>query len=418
MASFSLKAVQGQDFRLSPDGKYLAYASGGKNSDIRVLSLREPEQSWVVAGSSAKALNPVWSPDGRYIVFRSNAASTWDLWGLDLHEGQAVSRPFSVKRKIGAEVNLRDWLPDGQLTFARAGRLNDVWLLPVDPRSMTVTDAPRLLGKGRGQNGQPAWSFDPNRVAYKSRRLSDDRRILHVNNVETGEDQAFDLPAGYFQNPTWSPDNKIVVWAYNKEERWFLELDVSSGETRTFLEHPFPNDHRNTPKPDFSPQGTFLFDVVADDPRVAGLYLFDGTRVSKIPGTDSAWGGVWSQDGEWISYIEDNSAMGGSEAVAIWRIRPNGSGKREVFQLPEGHSLNRWAWSPDSRFIVYPRFIGDGSSLWVVSLDGEVHRKLAGTEGLVPWWLDWSPDGRLIVMAAWSGRDEFWVMENFWPKPE
>lgn len=104
---------------------------------------------------------------------------------------------------------------------------------------------------------------------------------------------------------------------------------------------------------------------------------------------------TWSPDGEWIAYLaipvvasgdSGAGASGGPAVSAVQLIRPDGTENHALFVPEPGVSdtLNQregwpWAplvWSPDSKFLAFPRFHLRGSDVWVVKADGrELHQR-------------------------------------------
>ncbi len=61
--------TEGQSLAFSPDGSYLAFmgAIDGPTSDLYLISLKDQQITWLTDGPS-QGYQPVWSPDGKYIV--------------------------------------------------------------------------------------------------------------------------------------------------------------------------------------------------------------------------------------------------------------------------------------------------------------------------------------------------------------
>jgi Tol biopolymer transport system component len=117
-----------------------------------------------------------------------------------------------------------------------------------------------------------------------------------------------------------------------------------------------------------------------------------GRRAISVAGADGAGtrvvaeGGspAWSPDGKWIAFLH-----GGDHSWErdIYVIRPDGTGRRQVFvnpgarthprpgRIPEGRPTGPLVWSPDSRWIVFARGYDAGTSIWRVDAEsGNVRR--------------------------------------------
>ena len=215
-------------------------------------------------------------------------------------------------------------------------------------------------------------------------------------------------------NASWSPNGERVLVGVYDEERsaWRVhELELASHERRELVDLSFVN----TPGPDYSPDGRkILLNRMGPDSEPSGLFIVEDGSLRQIPGVDSFAPAKWSPDGEWIAFRGERS---------LWRTRPDGSDRQLITEIPESDFLTRWfSWSPDGRFIAYPRGRTTGPpqqfdrELWVVAVDGSSERKLEETAPYRPVWVDWSPDGRHLAFSSWEGSYTLWLLENFWPR--
>jgi dipeptidyl aminopeptidase/acylaminoacyl peptidase len=104
----------------------------------------------------------------------------------------------------------------------------------------------------------------------------------------------------------------------------------------------------------------------------------------------------WSPDGSLIAF-QSVPTPGNIDRTAIFTIRPDGSGER---QLTNGTSSEGFpAWSPDGRLIAYAA----ADRLWTMSSDGSNPHPLTGSRCGVPCVFDfapsWSPDGQHIAFV-------------------
>ena len=153
----------------------------------------------------------------------------------------------------------------------------------------------------------------------------------------------------------------------------------TTGETETTDEP--------TREPTVLPAGTCGGSSTDEDVRIAGP-------------TSSTGAPAWSPDCAYIAYREQ---------AALWKARPDGSGKRRVLRAPSGGAtVDEPAWSPDGKKIAYSRPNYSPrpgiSHIFVVNADGTGNTQL--TKGDVfdesP---SWSPDGSRIVFSRETGRE-------------
>jgi hypothetical protein len=83
----------------SPDGKYLAY-DGLVGTDRQILVMRMQDLSVTQISSGqlgGRGIDaPVWSRDGRMLLYRSSRLGAFDLWGVPVLEGKPSGKAFLV----------------------------------------------------------------------------------------------------------------------------------------------------------------------------------------------------------------------------------------------------------------------------------------------------------------------------------
>ena len=133
-------------FDWSPDGKSIVYSHGKSPevndnvySDISMIDI-ESGKITSIAATGAGETNPLFSPDGKYIVYYSTTDPV-DWSGPD--HGQVYSladhKSWSLKATPDEEGAIIGWTPDGKniLWSEAAGTLNTVYILSADGKSIT-----------------------------------------------------------------------------------------------------------------------------------------------------------------------------------------------------------------------------------------------------------------------------------------
>ena len=121
--------------------------------------------------TSVRDTYPSLSPDGEQVVFQSNRSGQNELW-IAAIDGSELRQLTNSPAGQGAESPV--WSPDGrQILFARylgVGN-NDVFVMPAEGGEI------RQLSDGPGYDGHPHWSADGQRIVFNSDRTSPDLTV-------------------------------------------------------------------------------------------------------------------------------------------------------------------------------------------------------------------------------------------------
>ena len=147
----------------SPDGTQVAFSIvTGTNNDIWVLEL-ERDVLTRLTTHLADDHDPVWSPDNRSVVFRSERSDNSPNLYL-----KRIDRPDEIVRLTSSPNRQTpcSFTPDGEIlgfTEYAADTGNDVWVLPLDAGSH-----PQPLIRTPFDEEDPAFSPDGKWLAYES----------------------------------------------------------------------------------------------------------------------------------------------------------------------------------------------------------------------------------------------------------
>lgn len=269
---------------LTPDGGAILVLSSlpgeeGRTRDaFALLELSRPEVAPRGIGPNAQLRNPSFSPDGRWLVFESDAESFRDLYRLELGSGALLRLTNDPRGNFEPDVS-----PDGEAIAFVSSRDGDaeIYVMSSDgggPRRLTTSpgddSAPRWSpaggtlaftsnrerGRGidlyvmdaEGQGQRPlvtdpersaavlvrdvAWSPDARKIAFTQLVPQGRGGGVLIVASDTGEILARTHPsAGVDEQPVWSPDAEHLVFARSHGEQSDLVRMRADGSEETVI---------------------------------------------------------------------------------------------------------------------------------------------------------------------------------------
>lgn len=278
------------------------------------------------------------------------------------------------------------------------------------------------LTDGMGDDRQPSWSPDGQRIVFQSYRGG----TFHIWSVNKNGQALTQHSSGPFDHrePFWSPDGNSILCSSDRNgnyDIWQIELiSGSATQVTSNLEHDYT--------PSFSPDGkTIAF--ASSRSEGAGIYLVSaGVEKLLAPtgkGTPSA--PAWSKDGRWISYqlLAGTQTTLMSVEVATGKIVPLSQANEDVFPF-------RAAWASNGALLytsdgkIKRRGLEDGGTEHVpfqvtltvstpvfqrktYDFDGSSVKTVKGIRCPVV-----SPDGKQVAFIALG---DVWLLTIGVPKP-
>jgi acylaminoacyl-peptidase len=397
------------DPQISPDGGQIIY----ERNFMDIMTDRGRSNLWVINSDGTRHrplttgngndTTPRWSPDGKRLLYVSDAGGSRQLFLRWLDTGQVA-----VLSNLTSPPSGISWSPDGK------------WIA----FSMLVPDRKKPFVKMPPKPPGAEWA-EPAKVIQSLQYRADGSGYLkdgyiHVFLLPAEGGTPRQLTRGNFHHggaPVWTPDGAALILSANRNSDWeydtlnteIYEIKVSDGSMKTLTGRQGPDN-----SPVISPGGDKIAYLGFDDReqgyQVTGLYVMnrDGSGVRFL--TESLDRSVsrpaWAPDGEGVCFQYDDEGNGKIGYVSL-------SGKiqtvvRDVGGLSLGRPYSGGVYSlaangsfcftlsrPDHPADVAVGRRGRSGSRRLTALNDDLfsQRELAQVEEI--WW-DSSFDGRKI----------------------
>ncbi|HUF24203.1 MAG TPA: protein kinase [Vicinamibacterales bacterium] len=392
---------------LSPDGRTIVYASDA-SGNMDIYSLRVGGQNAVnlTAASTADETQPAFSPDGEYIAFRTEREGG----GLFI-----MGATGEAPRRVTTGGYHPAWSPDGtELLYVTQNVIDpalrfttsEMWVASI------ATGETRLLS--RGDAAQPSWSPTGRRIAYWGRTGADTSGDIYTIPAGGGTPVAVTSEPSIDWNPVWAPDGRHLYFASDRGgsmNLWRVPIEEATGAVLG----------RAVPVTTGGGAASQHVTISKDGSRIAYVARIETMNVQKVA-FDPA-GGTIRGIPEWVTR--------GSRAVAQPDASPDGlalafntTGRQEnIFvsgtdggglqQLTDDAFEKRAArWSPNGRRIAFYSNRTGKYEIWTINRDGGGLQQLTRSPGA--HYPVWSPDGRRMVFSTHAPNGA-WIFETDTP---
>jgi serine/threonine protein kinase/Tol biopolymer transport system component len=191
------------NLNLSPDDQQVAVSQTDESTENRDIFIFEMTSNRLrqLSFDASTDFSPVWSPDGRHIVFSSDRQGEFDLYEM---AASGSSEPRLLLKSSTAKF-ARDWSADGSMViFERLDALIcDIWSLRLQGLEATPLRQTRATEKFGVISPDSRW------LAYCSNELG--QFEIFVERLKPGGGRWKISSAGGFQ-PVWHPKEKELFY--------------------------------------------------------------------------------------------------------------------------------------------------------------------------------------------------------------
>ena len=383
------------DYRVSHDGKLVAYSSSrdGGDEGIYVKQTGDGEEIRVTK-DSWRNISPIWSPDDQRIAFVSVRENEPGIYVIPSLGGN----PTLLFKTEKANLSLRHWSKDGgSIYYEQMG--NFYWVDIASRSTHRITDLP---DSSAGNDRYFAVSPDEVDIAYCD--VQDGRRDIWIAPMTGGKPQRVTDDAGEEHRPIWHPDGKRIL--YNILRNDFYQINLAYRDSHEQVQ--VTRGEGNYELIDLSPDGSRIYYTNWEKRSdISGVNTETGEESELAAGMETEMWPEVSPDGSSIVYQSNAST------------NPTANLQRSVLMVkfPDGHTApvasNAYnpRWLPDSRQVAFLRWHQEEkkNQLWIVNtVSGEerqvtIDSVLSPSIGLMPisraevGEIDFSPDGSRFV---------------------
>ena len=377
---------------LSPDGTSTVYflPELGPNGDLWIVPTAGGQPRRLTTDLT-EASDPIWTPDGRFIIFSSMRGGSRTLWRVSAAGGEP--EPLTV----GAGDDIEPALSTDGHTLLYTNFHNQWRLVTADPASWQ----PRVLLQRRTELLWPRFSPDGAHITFFGRGQFGDVQIFVVS-ADGGQVQQLTRGRGQINTmPRWAPDGSRIFFYQNRPSDTFRSMPAAGGDASEVAKWPWET-HTHA---EVSPDGTRVVYLQGPGPqnpdRASATIVYTTATGESRQLAEPLALPRWSPDGRAIV----GHSLGGTSAVTI--CPADGA---PCQSLAPGRVS---AWAHDGMRLY---FLRDGANsmlkeLWSMTPGGQDLRKLNDSLGPfrpIDVTFDLSVTNQIVFSQIEQGRHELW----------
>ena len=384
----------------SPDGKFIAFRSGRNPAGIYIME----ETGENARRVSDFGFHPSWSPDGRQIVVSDKASDISNnhiipnssLWIIDVETGD--KKLLDTK----GDAVQPNWSPNGKriaFWFVENGKLGEIATIPVGGGE------PVIVAKDEAMDWNPVWSPDGKYIYFGSDRGGSMNIWRVAVDEETGkasgEPESVRTPSTYIRHLALSRDGKTIAYIRYETKSNLQSITFDPKNLKTVGEVNMVTSGNNQVSfPTLSPNGEeYVIRYPSWTQEDIVIFNRDGSNWRNL--TNDKFRDRtprWSPDGKKIAFTSDRSGK-----FQIWMINADGSDLRQI-TFSEKNGATAPNFSPDGLQMVFSEIDTKNQSPFILDLTKTWQEQKPvplppppNYKGSYLTW-NWSGDGKKLLM--------------------
>jgi Tol biopolymer transport system component/DNA-binding winged helix-turn-helix (wHTH) protein len=387
----------------SPDGRTLAFSrltGFTTNTAVYMLSLSEDfkptGEAQRLKTDKGWASHPVWTRDGRHILYISGANP--QVFDTELRM-TAIPDSGSSERVTLPEGAVTELSLGRHLVYTQRAFQNDIWRAEIPPPGGQAGQ-PQLLISSTRRDSMPRYSPDGKKIAFTSTR-SGSQEIWIAEADGSNPTQLTSVGGPLVGPPTWSPDGQRLVFHARSQGQADLFMIPASGGAPKRL----TTDSSDDTLPAYSRDGRWIYFA---SPRSGQSEVWkmpaeggDATRITSGGGT----GPVESPDGKTLYFGHPVREKG------IWKMPVQGGAAAQVTGAYKDWSS--YAVAAEGIFYVPAADSRSQGLIQFLSFSTGRSRPVVVSDRLTGG-LSLSPDRRFLVFVQQAqNSSDLMLIENF-----
>jgi serine/threonine-protein kinase len=402
-----------RNISLSPDAGLVAYdlptTAGDVDRDLYICDAVTGRAAPLLV-EPANDLAPVWTPDGRGVVFSSNRGGNLGLWYVPITRmGQLAGEPRLLRGDMGKFSPL-GFGRDAAFFYQAITGTVDVYVAKLDLRTGTISPPRTVATRFIGTNLFSDWSPDGQSLIFTSRRgevgFERKSQVLVIRDLPNNDERVIAPDLTGISVPRWSPDGRsILVRGDGPQGPGLYRMSALSGAASAVLIQRGPAN-----LPEWRRDGAAVWFIAPGQGRGQIHELTLATRAERTI-VDGARAFALSHDGRRLAFARGEPAGG----ISIQAGAADNGPSTEILKNPPGSVVELVGWTRDDLELLIARRTTQQApaEILAVPVAGGTPRRLATVDLSGPRSMRLSRDGKSLAFEAGYPAQSMWVLEQF-----